>query len=274
MSEYTISRVCKVLQLNKSSYYYKKKRPASVLNAQAKAVIKCFKSNCGAYGRRRIRRSLLNKNIDISEYTIAKILKEYNLQSKHGRRKTTKNIYTIARGPRINRMKENLENKEVWATDISVVKIEGKYRYMSGVIEVSTRKIIGLKVYKTTPKAKQLVEEYKDLITIYKKPDILHSDNGSQYISETMCNWAEKEGIAKSYSKPHTPNDNQYIESYWKTMKTEIGKCHEYTQEEFELVARYYVKYYNERRLHSSIQYKTPNTAYKEKHAQASLSTL
>ena len=61
-----------------------------------------------------------------------------------------------------------------------------------------------------------------------------------------------------SISRPYKPNDNQYIESFWHTMKTEIGTMKRMTYEEVEKVIEYYVHYYNNIRLHSSIGYIPP----------------
>ncbi len=85
------------------------------------------------------------------------------------------------------------------------------------------------------------------------------SDRGSQFTSKLYQRTLEEHGIICSMSRPYKPVDNVYIETFFKTMKTEIGYVKKYTIEEYKMVVEYWMNYYNTERIHSSIGYLTPH---------------
>jgi len=109
-------------------------------------------------------------------------------------------------------------------------------------------------------------KENKELVlnTIKKrmalgKPEKLHSDRGSSNMSLVVKELLDEHEITRSMSAPHSPHENQYIETFWKNAKTEIGNTRNMTRDQLVMVLDYYAYYYNEERIHSSIGYLTPN---------------
>ena len=252
------SKVCKILGISRSTVYYKRKTPNA--DPLAARVLEIFRSHNGNYGSPRIKVVMSKENIEISRRRICKILKHHNLECKHGRRKLAKNIYTATKECYIA---ENLikgitttASNEICQMDASEFKHQTGKLIVEGIIDV----------YDKTVVIASGASENKDLITeaITKRlklgnPSTLHSDRGSGNISLKVKRLLESNNIQHSMSAPHKPNENQFIETFWKTAKTEIGATKHLTKEQLEMVLDYYVYYYNNERIHSSINYQTPN---------------
>lgn len=87
---------------------------------------------------------------------------------------------------------------------------------------------------------------------------MIKSDRGAQFTSKLYYDTLKEYGIIQSMSRPHTPADNVDIETFWKTMKVEIGKVKQLTVEEYMMIIDYYMLYYNTKRPHSGIGYMSP----------------
>ena len=93
----------------------------------------------------------------------------------------------------------------------------------------------------------------------------MHTDGGSQFCSKKTTELIEKAGFIKSMSRPGVPQDNQPIESFWKTMKREMPSIRHMKFEQAKATIVEYIElYYNSERLHSSINYRIPNEAYQQ----------
>lgn len=266
LRKYDTSKVCRVLNVSRSGYYKAiraEKREDSEIEKQ---VIHCFERHNGNYGRIRIRKELSRHGVDVSEYRISGILRRNGLTAKGGRtgkrrvQKPTKEQY----------IEENLirdkftvtEPNYLWCSDITEVKVKGGKLYVCGVIDVATRRIVGWAIDRRM--TQEVVQRAIELAAIRnpKRPDgaIFHSDRGSQYTAKRTKEQVESLGFRKSMSRPGTPSDNQPIESFWHTLKRELGEMDkESYQEARARIAAYIETYYNPIRLHSGIGYSAPS---------------
>ena len=266
LRKYDTSKVCRVLNVSRSGYYKAiraEKREDSEIEKQ---VIHCFERHNGNYGRIRIRKELLRHGVDVSEYRISGILRRNGLTAKGGRtgkrrvQKPTKEQY----------IEENLirdkftvtEPNYLWCSDITEVKVKGGKLYVCGVIDVATRRIVGWAIDRRM--TQEVVQRAIELAAIRnpERPDgaIFHSDRGSQYTAKRTKEQVESLGFRKSMSRPGTPSDNQPIESFWHTLKRELGEMDKESYEEARArIAAYIETYYNPIRLHSGIGYSAPS---------------
>ncbi len=252
--------------MSRSEYYRIAKEQDSEEKELEKAVINCFEKHKGNYGRIRIRRELLGKGMNISEYRIARILKRNGLVAKSGR--TGK-----ARPPKPTEqqyVEENLikdkfsifEANYLWCSDITELKYYRSKLYLCGIIDVATRRIVGWSIAKN--QTQRLVQDALKM-AIGRNPNrpdgaVYHSDRGCQYTAKKTKRLVEKNGFRKSMSRPGTPSDNQPIESFWKTLECEMADISHLTFEEASRVIVDYIElYYNSERLHSGIGYYIPN---------------
>lgn len=262
---FPVSKVCRILKINRNKYYYIKKIKNNVKKVTEieKVVLEIYNRHIGNYGRRRIKREI---NITVSEHTISRILKKYGLTPKAGRHKVGKNIYTAPGYIFDNKIKKlglPVKTNTIWCADMSEFKYRNGKLQASGIIDI-TSKVVILETG-NSPNAEFAIQNLEKALKKMGKPQYYHTDRGSAYTSAKMKDMLNEMHIEHSMSAPHTPNDNQYIETFWKSMKTEIGNTKNMTEEQLTQVIKYYEYYYNCERLHSSIGYAYPMEYFKNK---------
>lgn len=261
--------VCRMIKVSKSGYYKSKSKGKSEKTEEEKAVIHCFEKHRGCYGRIRIRKALLREGIEISEYRIAKILKKNGLEAKSGRTghrrapKPTEQQYIEE-----NLIKDKFSITEpnyLWCSDITELRCRNGKLYLCGIIDVATRRLVGWSIDR---RQRQDIVQNSFNMAIGRNPNrpqgaIFHSDRGCQYTAKKTKELVERNGFRKSMSRPGTPNDNQPIESFWRTLETELTGLESLTYKEAALkIGEYIELYYNSERIHSGINYSIPNELF------------
>ena len=148
---------------------------------------------------------------------------------------------------------------QVWQTDISYIRVGNGFMYLTGILDVYSRKILSYRISNTlSPLA--CIDALEDAVSKYGKPIIINSDQGSQYTSEA---WIKKVGelrIKISMTGKGRCNDNAYIERFWRTVKYEWLKLKFIpTVDKLKTELKEFMVWYNSNRPHQSIGYKTPN---------------
>lgn len=170
--------------------------------------------------------------------------------------------------------KENILNRDFlttninqkWCTDITYIHttMDG-WTYLASVMDFHSKKIIGYS-YGTSMTAELAVKAVQNACINVKNTNgiILHSDLGTQYTSDIFENYLESKGIIHSFSRKGNPYDNACIESFHSVLKKEEINNHRY--HDFETARRaifeYIESWYNRKRIHSSINYMTPEAAH------------
>lgn len=222
-----------------------------------------FRKHFGNFGRRTLHRELARENIHISERKISRILKEQDLCSKYGRKKG-KNIHS---SPETSEkyISENLypclseqERKQtILSMDFTEQKIGGKTVYTCGAININSKVLEG-EVCGCKNNGVAACETLAMAIKEFGIPDMVMTDRGSPFVSKSFYELLKRYGIRHSMSRPHTPADNCFIETFWKSMKTEIGNVERLTLEQYKMIMAYYRHYYNHERPHSTLGYCAP----------------
>ena len=266
---YITSEVCRLLGVSRSEYYRQSKQTENEESEAEKAVINCFYENRKNYGRIRIRKDLLLKGTDISEYRIAKIMKKHDLVANSGRTGKTK----TPKPTEEQYVEENLIKDKfsitvpnyLWCSDITVLECYRSKLYVCGIIDVATRRLVGWDIRKHQ---RQDIVQNAFIMAIGRNPDrpdgaVYHSDRGCQYTAKKTKALVEANGFRKSMSRPGTPSDNQPIESFWKTLEVEMPDIrHLNFCDASRKIVDYIELYYNSQRLHSGINYSTPNQLF------------
>ena len=234
-------------------------------------IRKEFLVNKKRYGSRRIKVAILEKGIDISRKTVAKLMREDDLkalQPKSFIPKTTDSNHgkRVAENLLLNQPKPDSPD-QIWVSDITYIALKiGKWAYLATYMDLYTRKIVGWKVDDNMRET--LVREPLETALIKRKIKvgsslIIHSDRGSQYVSDKMNKLINKTfKIRQSMSRKSECYDNANAESLWSRLKTELEipkDGYENIQELRTVLFEYIEAYYNPKRLHSSIGYKSPN---------------
>ena len=148
-----------------------------------------------------------------------------------------------------------------WAVDITYIPTDEGWLYLAGVMDLCSRKIIGWSMQEHMQT--ELVSEALTMALMHRRPTselLHHSDRGVQYASEEYRHLLTRNGITASMSGKGDCWDNACCESFWGTLKTELvnhQRCA--TREEArQSIFEYIEVFYNRKRLHSSLGYKSP----------------
>ena len=260
--------MCRVLGIPRSTLYYDRKNPQRALDTpeQIRVVQQDLEEHHYSFGRRVTKKNLEKKGVIFSQRKISRIFKLLDYKSKYGRKKCH-NVYTskatekYIRANIFNNLPEYEQRTEnVWSMDFTERKINGKKFYLCAIIGVNT-KIVYAHNYSYKLDTRLAIQTVMDAVKRWEKPVMLMTDRGSQFTSKAFYDMIEKLGIVHSMSRPYTSIDNRFIETFWKTMKTEIEARRNYTEEDYRMVVDYFMEYYNKLRPHSSLGYVSPYKA-------------
>ena len=253
-----------MLRVSRSGYYKHREKEDKIVLKEL--VEELFKKHKGNYGKRPIKIALQRRyGLNVSLPEIAGILRERGLTAKGGRKKKrkyptpTKEEYIA--GNLVEDKYTATEFGDIYCADISELRCKSGKVYISGIIDVASRLVVAVNV-RTAANKELVMESIRTAIGRYGKCQIFHSDRGTQYTALTTRELLEANGIRQSMSRPGRPNDNQPIESLWKTLKRELDGLKDlYFNEAKRQIFEYIELYYNTERLHSALGYITPAQA-------------
>lgn len=262
--------LCKYFSVNRSSFYlylnYKNTGSFQTKSEICSQIRVIFKDSKNTYGSPRVHQSLKELGVQISENTVAKYMREMGLDArlkKKYRIVTTDSNHSFPIADRIFKTEvvENFSNKQVLAGDITYLKLGSDFLYLAIIMDIQTRKIVGWSM--SSSLSSEVVIKALDGAKYCIKSDtqvIFHSDRGSQYASEVFREVLNENFIIQSMSRKGNCYDNAYVESWFKSLKTECIYRSKYsTQEELTaLVFEYIEVWYNKKRKHSALDYLSP----------------
>ena len=249
--------ICGSLGVNRSSFYYHPKADPSeeVLLAEIVKLAAAYPR----YGYRRITQMLRRQGYIVSTRRVARLMKENHLSVAVKRAcQTTRSLQGI--GPWSNRL-ETLEvcrPDQVWVADITYIRLNGRFIYLSVLMDVFTRWI----------RAWHLSQQLSHSLTLkplkeafcHSVPEIHHSDQGVQYLSKAYVATLEAHGVEISVAHRGRPWENGYAERLIRTLKEEEVDINEYESftEARDRIGHFITHVYNLKRPHSALGYLTP----------------
>lgn len=270
-SKVPISFSCRYFGVARSSFYYwKKDKNLASLETKSKiqdAIKRSFKHSKGTYGAPRIYEELIAQDFNVSENTIAKYMKELGLNAslkKKFKVQTTDSRHNDPIAPRVFKVEGDVMPKapgEVLAGDITYMRLGSSFIYLAVVMDLFNREIIG---WSMSPSLEtQIVLDALAMAMKKVGPDaeiIFHSDRGSQYASVAYRKLLKAHRAIPSMSRKGNCYDNAYVESWFGSFKKEWLYRNRYSDERElrQLVFEYIEIWYNKKRRHSSLDYKSP----------------
>ncbi|AMJ41431.1 transposase [[Clostridium] propionicum DSM 1682] len=264
--------MCKVLKICRSTYYKRLRWVPSLreLDCQKldKEIQTIYYDSKKRYGAPKIQKVLISNGNRVSLKRVQRHMTVLGLRSivvkKY--RHYPSNQQVIERE---NILKQDFSSTGInqkWCTDITYIHtLKDGWTYLASVMDFYSKKIIGW-AYGTSMTAELALRAVENACMNTSKPTgiILHSDLGTQYTSDLFEKYLLKHGIRHSFSRKGCPYDNACIESFHSLLKKE--EVHQKTyidsKDAFTAIFEYIESWYNRKRIHSSLNYQTPDAVY------------
>lgn len=166
--------------------------------------------------------------------------------------------------PYLLRGVEIVRRDQVWSTDITYIPMPKGFMYLTAVVDWYSRFVLAWEISNTLDVAFCLAALERSLNQ--SRPEIFNTDQGSQFTSAAFTSRLESAGVAISMDGRRCWLDNVFIERLWRSVKHESIYLHEYgTVESLWKGLQEYFEFYNQKRIHEALGYRTPAVVYHEK---------
>jgi putative transposase len=269
-ARFSVPLMCRVLGVSRSGYYDWKDRPPSKRSREDAALTEriheIHQRSRATYGSPRVHAELRAIGIHCSRKRVARLMRKAGLKGcLRGRRKRSTTRRDGSAMPAADLVRRNfaaVAPDRLWVADITYIKTEEGFLYLSFVLDAYSRRLVGWAM--ATHLRTELVVEALQMAIWRRKPQtglIHHSDQGVQYTSFFFGKRLEEAGIVPSMGSVGSAYDNAMAESFIATLKTELlyGEDSWPTRASARTAIFEYLEgFYNRYRLHSALGYKSP----------------
>ena len=267
--QYSVHALCEALCVSRGTFYNHIFRRKDVTaydkrRAEMKEHIQtAFDESQQRFGANKIAAVLADRGVRTSPKYVAELMREMGLQSvsiysKHDYQKSER---LAKKQNMLQRQFKVDEPNHVWVSDITCFKVNGKYLYICVILDLFSRKVVA---HRVSPKNSTylVTSTFRQAYRNRNEPQQLmfHSDQGPQYTSNTFRKLLRMNKVVQSFSKSGRPHDNAVAESFFASMKREEVYRTQYCSEhQFMRSVDTYIEFYNTKRPHSTLNYKTPD---------------
>ena len=257
-----------MIGVSQSTFYYKPKRSRLERvkeDLDIKAAIEKIREDLPQAGYRTLLRYLSREHgIKIGETRLRRIIGENNLQAKQIKRfvKTTWSEHDELVYPNLLPEMTVTDVNQVWVVDLTYIRVMAGFVYLAAILDVYSRKVIGWAISTGLDRTLTLAALNMAITKRNPKPGVIHhSDRGVQYLCKEYVALLRKYGFHISCSRKGNPYDNAFAESFFKTLKSNEVDLQTYRDiwDVLDRVPEFLEDIYNERRVHSKLDYVSPN---------------
>lgn len=257
----SIARQARLLELSRSTVYYKS-APISESNLALMRRIDELHLQYPFAGSRMLCAMLRLEGIEVGRRRIRRLMKQMAIQALYRRANTSKRNQTHRIYPYLLRGMSITRPNQVWAMDTTYIPMKKGFVYLSAVVDWATRKVLAWRLSNSLT-AHSCLEALEEAILKYGKPQIMNTDQGSQFTSMAFISLLEQNSIRISMDGKGCWRDNVFVERLWKSVKYEEVYLHAYNSvTDARQAMKRYFGFYNCQRPHSSLDGRTPDRAY------------
>ena len=257
----SLTRQAKLLGIARGTVYYLPK-PASPEDLTLMRRMDALHLEFPFAGSRMLRDLLNREGYEVGRKRVRSLMKRMGLEALYRKPNTSKrgkghNVYPyLLRGLSID------TPNQVWAMDITYIPMAKGFIYLCAVVDSASRKILSHRV-SITMESDFCIDALEEALTHHGKPEIFNTDQGSQFTSEAFTAVLKRENIRISMDGKGCWRDNVFVERVWRSIKYEEVYLHAYASvaEAKQGISRY-IKLYNTRRPHSTLDKQTPDEFY------------
>lgn len=259
--------MCELHGVSRAGFYAWVKREASARQRTDEDLIERVRQvhagSRGFYGSPRVAGQLCLDGMHVGRRRVARLMRLAGLQGRSARlyrhSKVLQRAFYAGVPYRAETASTEAHN-QVWVGDVTYLKVAGQWRYMAAVMDKHSRRIVGWSLSGRRDAALTTEALRRSARSRSISPGVLfHSDRGIEFSNFEFRAQLQRFGMVQSMNRPGKMNDNAHMESFFHSMKCEelYGKKFD-TEQQLRSTLSSYIRFYNERRLHSSLQYLSP----------------
>lgn len=256
----SVRRQCALLGLPRATAYYRA-RPEASNNQMLREEIDRQYTATPYYGVPRMTAHLRRSGWHVNPKRVRRLMRSMGITAIYPKRRLSKANPAHRVYPYLLRGAEISRPDQVWASDITYIRLRGGFVYLTAVMDWHSRYVLSWELSNTLDGSfcRSALEKALGI----SQPEIFNTDQGSQYTSESFTGRLEQAGVRISMDGRGRVYDNIFIERLWRTVKYEEVYLHEYASlaEAQESLARYFHSY-NNHRVHQSLDWRTPAEVY------------
>jgi len=266
----SLNKQLKLLDISKTAHYYEPVQKFST-NEDIKLLntIDKIHTKFPYYGTRRVSKLLQRVGFSVGRKLVRTAFEFMGIRALYPKVRTTVANKEHKKYPYLLKEFKNDNNQviidtpnKVWSTDITYIRLEHGFAYLAAIIDWNTKKILSWKLSNSMD-VSLTTSVLNEALALYPKPEILNTDQGSQYTASAHIDILIKHGISISMDAKGRSIDNIVIERFWRSIKYEDIYPSSYsTIKEARVGIKEYMQIYNSERLHSALDYLTPDEAY------------
>jgi putative transposase len=249
------------LGISRGSFHYQP-RPVSAANLAIMRRMDELHLEFPFAGSRMLRDLLVTEGLMVGRLHVSTLMKRMGIEALYRKPNTSKPAPGHQIYPYLLRKLPITRPNQVWAMDITYIPMARGFVYLAAVVDWFSRRVLAWRV-SITLEAAFCIEALEEALARYGRPEIVNTDQGSQFTSTAFTEVLHKHKIAISMDGRGAWRDNVFVERLWRSVKYEevYLKAYDSVAEARASIGRY-LAFYNSRRPHSSLDRRTPDQAY------------
>lgn len=265
--QHRVSKICRVLGLSPSGFYAARSRPASRRATEDQDLLRRIRASHeasrGTYGSPRILADLRDQGIRIGRKRVARLMRTAGLAGVSRRRFVRTTVQDPGGRPALDLVERDFSARgpdRLWVADITYVPTWAGFLYLAVVLDAWSRRVVGWSM--ATTLHTRVVLDALEMAVRQRQPSevVHHSDRGCQYTSYAFGKRCREAGVRPSMGSVGDAYDNAMCESFFATLECELlDRRTLKTQSEARMAIFDFIEgFYNPRRRHSALDYKSP----------------
>jgi len=259
--ELPVTRQAELVSISRAAVYYVP-RPVPEVDLALQRRIDALHLEHPFAGSRLLKKLLRAEGYAVGRKHVATLMRRMGIEALYRKKSTSKRHPGHAIYPYLLRNVAIERANQVWALDITYIPMCRGFVYFCAVMDWASRRILAFRLSNTLT-ADFCVEALEEAIVHYGTPQIVNTDQGSQFTGSEFIDVLKRRNIAISMDGRGCWRDNVFIERFWKTLKYEevYLRAYDTVSEARASIARY-IAFYNGRRPHTALADRTPDAAY------------